>query len=95
MSKNANITVNLLQPKLTLPPTTAAGGSTVPAPAFVQVEANVMAHWGGADDRVPDVAALGKDGFVNWVCTMPPLSKTTLVLEWEVTAATGVGINRL
>ncbi|KAK0446772.1 hypothetical protein EV421DRAFT_1791263 [Armillaria borealis] len=50
----------------------------------VQVSEGVVARWEGSDESGIDVDALGKDGKINWLCTIPPQGKINLVMQWEV-----------
>ncbi|KAF4603077.1 hypothetical protein EYR38_003482 [Pleurotus pulmonarius] len=43
-----------------------------PLMAPVKVSSGVAAQWDGADDPQGDVTALGKDGKLNWLCSIPP-----------------------
>ncbi|KAF8961396.1 hypothetical protein BDZ97DRAFT_1759956 [Flammula alnicola] len=65
------------------------------AAAPVRVAEGVVAQWNGADAPNADVAMLGKDGRLDWICAVPAFSKINLVLQWEVSAAPTVAINGL
>ncbi|PBK99485.1 hypothetical protein ARMGADRAFT_1008012 [Armillaria gallica] len=88
VSEDEQISVKLVSPALSLP---ADGSSikTVKANAsravpHVQVSEGVVARWEGSDESGIDVDALGKDGKINWLCTVPPQGKLNLVMQWEV-----------
>ncbi|PBK99487.1 hypothetical protein ARMGADRAFT_1059619 [Armillaria gallica] len=88
VSEDEQISVKLVSPALSLP---ADGSSikTVKANAsravpHVQVSEGVVAQWEGSDESGIDVDALGKDGKINWLCTVPPQGKLNLVMQWEV-----------
>ena len=61
-------------------------GIRVPAP--LPLAPGITAQWAGTDDLASedDVAGLGGDGKVEWVCAVPAQGKVTLVLQWEVSA---------
>ncbi|KAJ2927871.1 hypothetical protein H1R20_g9233, partial [Candolleomyces eurysporus] len=61
-------------------------GVRVPSP--IKVSHGVVAQWDGVDDVNSDdgVENLGKDGKLNWVCSLPSQGKITLTLQWEVSA---------
>ena len=80
VSQDANITVNLISPGLTIPLSSATpNNKTVPSSVTV---ANGVAQW---NDSGSDVNALGKDGRLDWICSIPALAKINLLLQWEVT----------
>ena len=81
VSQDANITVNLMSPKLTIPlPSTALGNKS--APSSVVVADGVVAQWSDKGDS--NVNALGKDGRLDWICSIPAHAKINIPLEWEV-----------
>lgn len=91
VSQDASITVKLVAPALPADPS-----GDKPALARTTLSNGVVAQWHGADDPGVDVASLGKDGKLNWVCSIPPQEKLNLVLLWEVNAPTNanvVGLN--
>ncbi|EEB90276.1 hypothetical protein MPER_11535 [Moniliophthora perniciosa FA553] len=49
-----------------------------------RVTDGVMAQWDGADEPSVDVEALGKNGKINWLCSVPAGEKMDLTLQWEV-----------
>jgi len=55
----------------------------------------VFAQWEGADEPGFDTEALGKDGTVNWVCSVPSRGKVILVLSWEVVVPARMKISGL
>jgi hypothetical protein len=95
VSEDAQIDVKLVSPSLVIPDCSTTGG--VPsAPAPVKVSDGVVAQWVGADEKGFDVESLGKDGKLNWVCSVPAQGKITLSLSWEVNnpaRATIVGLS--
>ncbi|PPQ75228.1 hypothetical protein CVT24_007655 [Panaeolus cyanescens] len=99
VSEDSTITVKHINPALVLPSSEAAatgsislGTSNNPASikgvAPVKVAQGVVAQWDGADEvengDVP-IDAVGKEGKVAWICSIPAGSKLGLVLHWEVT----------
>ncbi|KAF8881696.1 hypothetical protein CPB84DRAFT_237037 [Gymnopilus junonius] len=86
VSDDANITVHLLSPALAIPAPNLTTTTTKVAvvPAAVNVAEGVIAQWNGADDPDVDVAGLGEDGHLDWVCDVPAQKKINLVLEYEV-----------
>ncbi|KAK0202646.1 hypothetical protein DFS33DRAFT_1341884 [Desarmillaria ectypa] len=90
VSEDEQINVKLVSPALSLPDapsiksikiSTANVSRVVP---HVQVSEGVMAQWEGSDESGIDADALGKDGKINWLCTIPPQGKLNLVMQWEV-----------
>ncbi|KAK0188984.1 hypothetical protein F5146DRAFT_1057481 [Armillaria mellea] len=87
VSEDEQINVKLVSPALSLP-----DGSSIRtvktnasrAIPHVQVSEGVVARWEGSDESGIDVDALGKDGKINWLCTVPPQGKLSLVMQWEV-----------
>lgn len=87
VSEDEQINVKLVNPALSLP-----DGSSIKtvktnasrAIPHVQVSEGVVARWEGSDESGIDVDALGKDGKINWLCTVPPQGKLSLVMQWEV-----------
>jgi hypothetical protein len=102
VSEESSITVKLLSPALSLPDFSATGtassgsflkdtkenklGIRVPLP--IKVSHGVVAQWDGVDEVNSEdgVENLGKDGKLNWVCSVPSQGKITLTLQWEVSA---------
>jgi hypothetical protein len=72
----------------------------------VQVTSSVVAQWdrpgfdaasateeGMESDSEPvDLTALGKDGKISWLCSVPAQTKTNLTLQWEVNAPANTNI---
>ena len=81
VSQDANITVNLISPKLTnhLPSTTLGNKA---APSSVIVSDGVVAQWSDKGDS--NVNGLGKDGRLDWICSIPAHAKINILLQWEV-----------
>ncbi|KAJ2933436.1 hypothetical protein H1R20_g3660, partial [Candolleomyces eurysporus] len=64
----------------------------------VKVTSGVVAQWDrpgsdaasatdeGLDSEPVDFTALGKDGKINWLCSVAAQTKTNLTLQWEVNA---------
>ncbi|KAF4579590.1 hypothetical protein EYR40_000229 [Pleurotus pulmonarius] len=107
VSEDSQITVKLINPSLTLP---SSGTDTVALPFGnadkgkdtehplmppVKVSTGVAAQWDGADDPQGDITALGKDGKLNWLCSIPPQSTTNVSLQWEVESAANITITGL
>ncbi|KAJ8700894.1 hypothetical protein PTI98_003874 [Pleurotus ostreatus] len=61
----------------------------------VKVSSGVAAQWDGADDSQGDITALGKDGKLNWLCSIPPQGTVNLSLQWEVLAPASITVNGL
>ncbi|KAF8960056.1 hypothetical protein BDZ97DRAFT_1906024 [Flammula alnicola] len=85
VSQDANISINLISPALTLPKASASGSEgKVSIPASVQVSEGVVAKW---RERLGYSAeSLGENGQLEWVCSIPALGKVNLLLQWDVTA---------
>ncbi|KAJ2918730.1 hypothetical protein MD484_g1671, partial [Candolleomyces efflorescens] len=70
----------------------------------VQVSSGVVAQWDrpgsdpsstteeGFDSESVDLTALGKDGKISWLCSVPAQTKTNLTLQWEVNAPANTNI---
>ncbi|RXW17071.1 hypothetical protein EST38_g8783 [Candolleomyces aberdarensis] len=72
----------------------------------VKVSSDVVAQWdrpgsdaapateeGPDSDSEPvDLKALGKDGKISWLCSVPAQTKTNLTLQWEVSAPVNTNI---
>ncbi|RXW21386.1 hypothetical protein EST38_g4468 [Candolleomyces aberdarensis] len=39
-----------------------------------------------------DLTALGKDGKINWLCSVPAQTKTNLTLQWEVSGPVNANV---
>ncbi|KAL4259574.1 Conserved hypothetical protein CHP02231 [Pleurotus pulmonarius] len=61
----------------------------------VKVSSGVAAQWDGADDPQGDITALGKDGKLNWLCSIPPQGTVNLSLQWEVLAPASITVDGL
>ncbi|KAK0467076.1 uncharacterized protein EV420DRAFT_1507065 [Desarmillaria tabescens] len=101
VSEDEQINVKLVNPALSLPDTHSIRtikGSTTNAPRavpHVQVSEGVVAQWEGSDESGIDVDALGKDGKINWLCTVPPQGKLNLVMQWEVSTPARANVTGL
>jgi hypothetical protein len=70
----------------------------------VKVTPGVVARWdrpgseaaSGTDEESDsdpvDLTALGKDGKINWLCSVPAQAKANLTLQWEVNAPVNTNI---
>ncbi|KAF8813462.1 hypothetical protein BYT27DRAFT_7158363 [Phlegmacium glaucopus] len=76
VSQDANITVNLISPSLTTPLPSSATRAAPP----MTVANGVVAQW---SDSGSDVNVLGKDGRLDWICSIPAHGKINLLLQWE------------
>lgn len=80
--------------KLVNPPLIGSASSDIyrkaPAKDFPpsKISTGVVAQWDGTDEPDFDPGSLGKDGKINWVCSVPSQETVNLVLQWEVTAPT-------
>ncbi|KAK0488983.1 hypothetical protein IW261DRAFT_1442573 [Armillaria novae-zelandiae] len=89
VSEDEQISVKLVNPALSLPDGSSiktAKTNASRAIPHVQVSEGVVARWEGSDESGIDVDALGKDGKINWLCTVPPQGKLSLVMQWEVSS---------
>ena len=86
--------VKLISPALVLPEP-PAGDTERTLPLFVHVGEGVVAQREGPDEPGFDLEALGKDGKLNWVCSIPNQGKVNLLLSWEVVAPARLTIEGL
>ncbi|KAH9475070.1 Protein F37C4.5 [Psilocybe cubensis] len=85
VSEDAALVVNLINPALDLPgPETDVSNSLVSISPGVKVGDEIIAQWNRTESIGDDVSALGKDGQVCWICSVPALGRNNLVLQWEV-----------
>ncbi|KAJ2918890.1 hypothetical protein MD484_g1484, partial [Candolleomyces efflorescens] len=88
VSEDSQIAVKLTSPAL--PTSTSAGtslglgSSTGALTKRVKLGDDVVAQWYGADEESTSTEYLGKDGKVQWLCSLPSQKKVTLTLQWEV-----------
>jgi len=89
VSQDANISVKLISPGLSLSasPSAVSSTSNSAVPTRVNVCDGVFAQWNCADDPSADVTALGKNGQLDWICALPAFGKVNLLLEWEVSTS--------
>ena len=93
VSESSEITVKLISPALVLPEPPAGDAERKPPP--LHVGEGVVAQWEGADESGFDLEALGRDGKLNWVCSIPRQGKVNLLLSWEVVAPARLAIEGL
>ena len=94
VSESSQITVKLISPALVLPePPACDAERKLPPP--LRVGEGIVAQWEGADEPGFDLEALGKDGKLNWVCSIPSQGKVNLSLSWEVVAPARLTIEGL
>jgi hypothetical protein len=95
VSEDEQIKVKLVNPALTVGPTAGEGTSSSKdkdkdkdkALQKLSVGKGVVAQWDGTDELETDgMESLGKNGKINWMCSIPPQGKVNLVLQWEVTS---------
>ncbi|CAA7263841.1 unnamed protein product [Cyclocybe aegerita] len=79
VAEDSQIAVTLKKPALALP----SQDPVNQIEPIVRVEEGVSACWYDAEDS-GNIAALGKDGKLKWVCSVPAQQKVNLVLQWEV-----------
>ena len=91
VSQDANITVNLISPSLTIPLPSAIVGNKAVA-SSVTVADGIIAQW---SDSGSDVNALGKDGRLDWICSIPAHAKVNLLLQWEASTTQKTAIQGL
>jgi hypothetical protein len=86
VSQDANITVNLISPALTLPTSSSTLKLTgKDTPPRLRVSDGIIAQWNGSDDPNGDFSALGANGRIDWLCAIPAFGTVNLLLQWEVT----------
>ena len=85
VSQDANVTVNLISPALTLPTKSTLKLTGKGTPPRVQVSEGIIAQWNGSDDPNGDLSALGGNGKIDWLCAIPAFGTVNLLLQWEVT----------
>jgi len=85
VSQDANISVNLISPALTLPITSTLKLTGKVTPPKVRVSEGIIAQWNGSDDPNGDFSALGGNGRIDWLCAIPAFGTVNLLLQWEVT----------
>ncbi|KAL0946101.1 hypothetical protein HGRIS_012366 [Hohenbuehelia grisea] len=95
VSEDAQITVKLVTPALTVPTNAGTLGGKETRPDPVKVGKGVVAQWDGAEEAEADLGSLGKDGKLNWVCTVPAQGKLNLQLQWEVSSPASVTVTGL
>ncbi|TDL23085.1 mitochondrial carrier [Rickenella mellea] len=81
VSEDSQTIVNMSNPALTLPPSSAITIANGKPPQPVDVSSGIKAQWDGTDEPDFDMTALGKDGKINWVCSVPAQEKVNLHLH--------------
>ncbi|KAK0462507.1 uncharacterized protein EV420DRAFT_1265735 [Desarmillaria tabescens] len=95
VSEDEQINVKPVSPALSLLDAHTIKSSMTNTPRavpHVQVSEGVVAQWEGSDESGIDVDALGKDGKINWLCTVPPQGQLNLVMQWEVSTPAHVDV---
>ncbi|KAL0946119.1 hypothetical protein HGRIS_012384 [Hohenbuehelia grisea] len=95
VSEDSQITVKLNTPALTVLTNTGTLGGKNARPDPVKIAEGVIAQWDGAEEAEADFGSLGKDGKLNWVCTVPAQGKLNLQLQWEVSSPASVTVTGL
>ncbi|KAL0946220.1 hypothetical protein HGRIS_012479 [Hohenbuehelia grisea] len=95
ISEDAQITVKLVAPALTTPSNTGTLGGKGTRPDPVKVSEGVVAQWDGAEEAEAELTSLGKDGKLNWVCSVPAQGKVNLQLQWEVASPASITVTGL
>jgi len=103
VSQDSQVTVNLLSPALPQPaaPSSSLGPSVASKAATaltkVRVAEGVIAQWhcDEIDDDATGAELPGTDGKIDWLSTLEAQKKVELVLNWEVSVASGVTLTGL
>jgi len=85
VSEDTQVSVVLKSPSLTLPNAEDDSGAPSTVVPSVKVQIGVVARWQDSGNS-GDMRSLGKDGKLEWVCSIPAKSKVNLLLQWEVSA---------
>jgi uncharacterized protein (TIGR02231 family) len=83
VSENSQIAVKVNSPALTMA-SSGTSATKTGSTKSVKVGEGIVAQWDRADEAGLDEAALGKDGKLNWVCSIPSQARIHLLLHWEV-----------
>lgn len=85
ISNDEEITVKIIDPAL---PTSDTSYTSSGLDRQINVGSGIFAQWSKGDHT--DSATLGKDGKLEWVCTVEAFGKINLTLRWEL-STTGKG----
>ena len=92
VSEDEQIKVKLVNPVLTMGSLLGGGeggSKEKEKPAQkVGIAKGIVAQWDGTDEprAEEDAKSLGKNGKINWLCSIPAQGKVNLVLQWEILA---------
>ena len=90
VSEDSTITVKLTNPPLVVPEVNKRG--VLQTAETVNIGSQVQAQWEGMDDPDMDPSLVGKEGKLNWVCSLPAQGKLNLTLAWEVVCPYGTNM---
>jgi hypothetical protein len=97
VSEDERIEVKLTDPPLACASTgntssvsSLLGPITNETQKLLKVGENLVAQWDGVDEKDFDLGALGKNGKLNWLVSLPPQKSVTLSLKYEVGFAGGL-----
>jgi hypothetical protein len=92
VSEDSQINVKLTLPAL--PMNSTSGGASLSLSSItdaltkkVKLAEGVVAQWYGAGEENTNAEYLGKDGKVQWVCSLGSQDQVDLILQWEVSAS--------
>lgn len=92
--EDAQINLKLLSPTLSTPPanTSSKANKKDKFTATTTVSKGITVQWEGYGQAGVEESDLGKDGHLNWLCSVPPQGKVNLSLQWEVSFPSGTNI---
>ncbi|THU90877.1 hypothetical protein K435DRAFT_968434 [Dendrothele bispora CBS 962.96] len=61
-------------------------------PGTVAVSKAVLAQWADADEPHFEEASMGKNGMINWLCSLQPGETVNCMMEWDVAFPAGLDV---
>ena len=101
ISEDERIEVKLINPPLVYVPvgntssvSSLLGPATSEKQKPLRVKENIVAQWERVDEKDFE-GALGRNGKINWLVSLPPQKPVTLLLQFEVGFAGGLVVEGL
>ncbi|KAK7436848.1 hypothetical protein VKT23_018870 [Stygiomarasmius scandens] len=61
-------------------------------PGTLKVSKSVLVQWAGVEEPNFDESAVGREGRINWICSLQPGETVNCTAEWEVSFPAGVEV---
>lgn len=90
--EDARINLRLISPTISVPVANTSKATKKVVNLSTTVSKGVTAQWEGYGQAGVDESELGKDGRLNWLCSVPSQGNVNFSLQWEVSFPSGTKV---